>query len=35
MFVVTVNHTVMWGFVLSILLSLSIISIIVCCMFDV
>ena len=35
MFVVTVNHTIMWGFVLSILLSLSIISIIVCCMFDV
>lgn len=34
-FVVTVNHTVIWGFVLSILLSLNIISIIVCCMFDV
>lgn len=30
MFVVTVNHTFFWGFVWSILLSLNIISIIVC-----
>lgn len=35
MFVVTVNHAVFWGFVLDILLSLNIITIIVCCMFDV